>query len=149
MSETQQTSPAVDRLQVTHSATPRRSGWTAWVIFAGVMMILLGIFQIVEGLTALFRHTYYAVPSANLLVRVSYTGWGWTHLGIGAVAVVAGLAIMAGLMWARVLGVVLAVASATANLAFIAAAPVWAAIVIAIDVVVIYAICTHGGELKH
>jgi hypothetical protein len=58
MSETQQTSPAVDRLQVTHSATPRRSGWTAWVIFAGVMMILLGMFQIVEGLTALFRHTY-------------------------------------------------------------------------------------------
>src|SRR5579871_146664 len=125
MSETQQTSqqtpPTVDRLQVTHSAAPRRTGWTGWVIFAGVMMIMLGIFQIVEGLTALFRHTYYVVPSSNLLVHVSYTSWGWTQLGIGAVAVLTGLGLMAGLMWARILGVVLALASATVNLAFVAA----------------------------
>ena len=111
-------------------------------------MLMLGIFQFVEGLTALFRHTYLAVPSSQLLVTVSYTAWGWTHLFIGLVAFFAGYALMTGRMWGRILGVGVALLSATINLAFVAAAPVWAITLIAIDVIVIYAICAHGGELK-
>lgn len=60
-----------------------KSRWTGWVVSAGLMMIVLGIFQAIEGLTALFRHTYYAVDSSGLLVGASYTTWGWAHLLLG------------------------------------------------------------------
>ena len=128
------------------TATP--TGWTGWILFAGLMMIVMGIFQAIEGLTALFRDTYYVVASSGLLVSVNYTTWGWTHLAVGVLAALAGVALMAGQMWGRFVGVALAIISATVNLAFVAAAPVWSVVVIAIDVVVIYAICVHGGELS-
>jgi hypothetical protein len=66
----------------------------------------------------------------------------------GAVVFAAGLGLFAGQMWARVVGVVLAVASALLNFAFIAAYPFWSTIVIAMDVFVIYALTVHGREMK-
>ena len=124
------------------------SGWANWVVFAGVMMIVLGFFHGIEGLVALFRDGYYAVRPSGLVVHVDYTAWGWTHLIIGVIALAAGAGLLAGNTLARVVGVVLAVLSAIVNLAFVAAAPVWSAIVIVIDVLVIYAIIVHGGELQ-
>jgi hypothetical protein len=125
-----------------------RTGWTGWVVFAAVMMIVIGAFQVIEGLTALFRDTYYVVGHDDLLLRVDYTGWGWIHLGIGAVLVISGLGLFSGAMWARVVGVTVAALSALANLVFIAAYPVWAITVIALDVFVIYAITVHGREMR-
>lgn len=126
----------------------QRTGWTGWVTFAGIMMIVVGFFQITEGLTALFRHTYYAVSNNGLLLRWNYTGWGWAHLIIGGLLVCAGFGLFMGQMWARVVGVILAGLSALANLAFIAAYPWWAILVITIDIVVIFAITVHGRELQ-
>jgi len=57
--------------------------------------------------------------------------------------------VMAGAMWARVLGIAFAVISAIINLAFMAAYPVWGIIIIALDVVVIYALAVHGREMKY
>jgi hypothetical protein len=82
------------------------------------------------------------------VVHVNYNTWGWTHLIIGAIAVLAGLGLLAGNLAARVVGVVIALLSALVNLAFISAYPVWSTIVIALDVIVIYAIIVHGRELK-
>jgi len=127
---------------------PITSGWAGWVVFAGVMMIVLGFFQAIEGLVALFRASYSVVRPSGLLVHVSYTTWGWTHLIIGIVALLTGVGLLAGNMLARVIGVILAGISAIVNLAFAGAAPVWSAIVIAIDVIVIYAIVVHGRELQ-
>jgi hypothetical protein len=130
---------------------PRASAttaWVGWVIFAGVMMIMLGSFQAIEGLVAIFDDTYYLVTHNGLLVSADYTVWGWTHLAIGVLMVVAGFAVMRGQMWARAVGVVLAVISALVNLAFLAAYPIWSTIIIALDVVVIYAIVVHGSEAK-
>jgi len=139
---------ATDRISVNRNdSTTESTAWTGWILFAGLMMIMMGLFQAIEGLTALFRDTYYVVASSGLVVSVNYTAWGWTHLAIGVLAALAGLALMAGQMWGRFVGVALALVSATVNLAFVAAAPVWSVVVIAIDVVVIYAICVHGGEL--
>ena len=142
------TSSTNGQVVVTRDQPEVRTGWTGWVVFAGVMMVLVGIFQVIQGFTALFRDTYFVVGSKGLLVSVDYTAWGWTHLFLGLVAFLAGYALIAGHMWGRVLGVILALVSATVQLAFLAAAPVWAVTVIAIDVLVIYAICVHGGELK-
>jgi uncharacterized membrane protein len=124
------------------------TGWAGWVTFAGIMLILLGSFQTIEGLVAIFKNGYYLVGPEGLVVNVDYTTWGWTHLIIGILAILTGAGLLAGNTAARVAGVVLAALSAIVNLAFLAAYPVWSTIIIAVDVIVIYAIVVHGRELK-
>ncbi len=126
-----------------------RSGWVGWIVFAGVVMIVLGAFQVIEGLVAVFKHGYYLVASNNLVVHVNYTTWGWVHFAIGVVIVLVGFGVMTGQMWARIIGIGLAVISAIVNLAFIAAYPVWGILIIALDVIVIYALAVHGREMKY
>jgi hypothetical protein len=138
-----------DRRRVEADQGPQEpTGWAGWVVFGGVMLVLVGIFQLMQGLVALADDGYYLVRSDGLLVNVDYTTWGWAHVVIGAVAGLAGVGLMAGNMVARMVGVVIAVLSALANLAFISAYPIWSTIVIALDVIVIYAIVVHGRELK-
>jgi tetrahydromethanopterin S-methyltransferase subunit F len=124
------------------------TGMAGWVIFAGIMLVMLGFFQAIEGLVALFNEGFYLVGAEGLVVNVDYTAWGWTHLILGLVAVAVGFGLMAGNMVARVAGIAIAMISAIVNLVFISAYPVWSTIVIAVDVIVIYAIVVHGRELK-
>jgi hypothetical protein len=140
-----QTAPTPHRRE---APGPEPSGWVGWVLFGAMMMIMLGSFQAILGLTALFKDSYYAVAASGLLVNVDYTAWGWTHLALGALAIAAGIGLLAGQMWARVLGIAMALVSAMVNLAFIAAYPLWSIVVIALDVLVIYAIAMHGQELQ-
>jgi hypothetical protein len=134
--------------QVAREAPPEPTGWVGWILFAGVMMILGGIFQAIAGLTALLNDDYFVVGENGLLVTSSFTTWGWVHLIGGVVVLVAGFAVMAGRMWARIVGVALAGVSAILNLAFLSAYPVWSLIVIAIDVAVIWALTVHGREVQ-
>lgn len=127
---------------------PEPSRWVGWVLFAGCMMVILGTFQVVAGLAALFNDGYYIVTSDNLLVSVDYTGWGWVHLIVGALVLAAGFGVLAGQTWARIVGIVLAGLSAIINLGFLAAFPVWSALMIALDVIVIYALSMHGREVQ-
>jgi hypothetical protein len=131
---------------------PRRAaaptGWVGWVIFGGIVMIMLGLFHIIDGLVAIFEKGYYLVTSSQLVVHVDYLAWGWVHLAIGVVFLLTGFGVLAGLLWARVAGIALAVVSALVNLAFLAAYPVWGVILIALDIVVIYALAVHGREMK-
>jgi hypothetical protein len=113
-------------------------------VFAGLLVILLGAFHVVEGLIALLRGT----GAARALVLTDATAWGWAHVGLGLVAFVVGVGVLAGRPVARVLGVVLALVSAVVNLAFDRAFPGGTAIVVVLDVVVIYAITVHGGQLR-
>jgi hypothetical protein len=124
------------------------TGWAGWIVFAGVTAIVLGAFQIIEGLVAIFNRGFYLVTANNLVISVNYDAWGWTHFGIGVAVLVAGLGVLSGAMWGRVLGITLAVISAVVNLAFLAAFPVWGVIVIALDVLIIYALAVHGREME-
>jgi len=134
---------------VDYTSGPDVTGWVGWLVFAGVMAVMVGAFQVVQGLVALFDDGFYAVRSNGLVVHVNYNAWGWTHLIIGALLILTGIGLMAGNMAARILGVAIAGLSALVNLAFIAAYPIWSTIVITLDVIVIYAIIVHGGEAKH
>lgn len=124
------------------------STWTGWVLFGALMMVMLGSFQVIAGLVALFNDTYYRVGSSGLLVQVDYSAWGWVHLVIGAAAMATGFGLLAGARWARIPGIVVAVLSAIVNLGFLAATPVWATLMIALDVIVIYALTAHGREIQ-
>jgi hypothetical protein len=131
--------------QVHHEAPT--SGWVGMAMFGGVMMMVAGTFHAMAGLVGIFNDSYWLVPSSQLVVTVDYTAWGWVHLLLGVLAIAAGAGILAGQAWARVTGVCLAVISALVNLAFLAAFPLWATLIIAIDVLVIYALVAHGKEI--
>jgi len=128
---------------------PKTTAWAGWAFFAGIMMLMVGAFQVIEALTALFNQNYLLVKSSGLVVHVNIATWGWVHLILGVVAVLAGFAVIAGRMWGRVIGIIMAGLSAIVNLAYIAAYPLWSITIIAVDVLVIYALAVHGGELKH
>ena len=131
----------------THGRTRHQSGWVGWVYFGGAMMILLGTFNLIEGLVALFNDQYYVATQQGLLV-FDITGWGWVHLIIGVVAIGVGIGVFTGAMWARICGVIVCGINAIAQLAFLSAYPVWAVVVIALDVLVIWALIVHGDEAK-
>src|SRR6476646_1265217 len=74
-----------------------QTAWAGWAYFAGIMMMMVGAFQVIEGLTALFNQDYLVVKSGSqLAIHVNIAAWGWLHLLIGAVAIAAGLAVLAG-----------------------------------------------------
>ncbi len=131
------------------AAPPETTAWTGWIAFGAIMLIMMGTFQAIAGLVALFDDGYYVVTKDQLLVNVDYNAWGWVHLAIGAIAIATAVGLLAGSMWARIVGIGIAVVSAVVNLAFLAAYPVWALTLITLDVVVIYAIAVHGAEMKN
>jgi len=153
MSETQQgtrtTGATIGEQRSYHRAPTEPTGWAGMAMFGAMVMILLGTFQAIAGLLALFDDGYYAVGSNGLVVHADYTAWGWLHIAIGVIAMAAGVGLMGGQMWARVVGVFVCLGSAIVNFAFINAAPFWALTMITLAVLVLYAITAHGGELKN
>jgi hypothetical protein len=127
---------------------PERTPWVGFVLFGGIMLVMLGGFHAIEGFVALFKEDQYLVTRNGLILSMDYTAWGWTHLLLGLAAVAIGLGVLLGQMWARVLGIVVAVLSALANIAFLPAYPIWCTIVIATDILVIYALAVHGKEVR-
>lgn len=130
----------------TYREPQRTTGWTGWIAFGGIMLVLLGMFHAIEGLVAVFDNGYYRVTPSGLVVNVSYNVWGWVHFGMGVTAFVVGIGVLAGRTIARAAAVVIAAASAVIHLAFIAAYPVWSLVIITLDVIVIFAILVHGRE---
>jgi hypothetical protein len=114
-----------------------------WVVFAGVMLLLVGAFNVVVGLVALFRSDVLVSAPAGLIV-FSISGWGWIHLIGGVLLVLTGLGVFSGNAIARVAAVVLAGLNAVAQLTFLPVYPLWAVIVIVLDVVVIAALLARG-----
>jgi hypothetical protein len=131
------------------SKYPPASPWVGWIAFAGTMMALLGTFHIFAGLVALFNDDYYLVGRSGLLVDVDFTTWGWVHVIGGLAVILAGVGVFAGQVWARTVGVVIALVSALVNLAFLSAYPLWSLIMITLDVVVILALTVHGSDIKN
>jgi hypothetical protein len=132
----------------TRGSRAEPSGWTGWVVFAGILMIMVGFYQAIVGLVALFDDGYYVVRPDGLVVNVDYTAWGWVHLLLGLLAFFAGWGVLSGQTWARAVGIVIAGVAAVVNFAFIAAFPIWATILITMDILVIYALAAHGRELR-
>ena len=125
------------------------TGWVGWIAFAGVVMFILGSFHVFEGLVAIFKDTVYLVGEKGLVVSIDYTAWGWVHLITGAILIAAGLGVLRGQVWARAVGVFVALFSAVVNFGFLPAYPVWSTLMIAVDLLVIWALMVHGDELRN
>ena len=109
-------------------------------LVAAVLMMIGGLFDFFEGLAALIRGNFFVVLP-NYAFSVSVTGWGWLHLVTGIVVFATGAALLTDHLWARVVGVVVAGLSAVMNFVMMPYQPVWAIVVIALDIAIIVALC--------
>lgn len=116
------------------------------VAFAGVMLIMAGLFHAIQGLVALFSDDFYVV-GRNYVFQFDLTSWGWIHLVLGLVAAAGGAGLFFGQMWARTVAVIAASVSMLASFMWLPYYPVWSLTLIALDVVVIWAAIVHGRDL--
>ena len=118
------------------------SGWTA---FAAIMMIFGGVMAVFEGITAIAKDGV-LVTTQHYAFSFNLTSWGWIHVVLGALVALAGIALLRGSLWARVVGVFLAGLSMIANFMWLPHYPFWAIVLIAIDLFVIWALCSATGR---
>src|SRR5215208_1779103 len=123
------------------------SGWAVgFIMFAAIMMIMVGVFQALQGIIAIFENEFY-VATRNYTFQFDATTWGWIHLLLGLLVAFAGWGLLSGQTWARVVAITLAVLSAIANFLWLPYYPFWSLLIIAVDVFVIWAIAAHGREV--
>jgi hypothetical protein len=132
-----------------HGPTIGRQASDGWglVVFAAVLMITLGIFQALVGVSAIRKdQLVVSVPTADP-VSLSVTTWGWIHLVGGALIALAGFYVVRGALWARAIGITLAILSAIANFTFIPHYPFWSLLMIALDVLIIWALAVNRYQV--
>lgn len=126
----------------------RARGWAAYLVFAAVLLVLIGVFAVMQGLTALLDEDFYTVTGRGPVIIGDYQAWGWVHLVLGVLAVLTGWGLQRGNVFARLAGVTVAVLVIMVNLAFLPAYPWWSAMMIAFNLLVIYAVTVHGEEVR-
>ena len=113
--------------------------------FAGVLMLLIGGYHAMAGIAALVEdEIFLETPSYTYALDV--TTWGWVHLGLGVLVALAGAAVLRDRLWGRLVGILLAGLSLFANFLFLLYYPLWAALIIALDVVIIWALSAYRPE---
>ena len=117
---------------------------SGWVGFAAIMLGFVGVFNVIDGIVALSRSSFYTV-NAHFVFSNLHT-WGWVILGIGIVQILAGFSLVTGSTWAKWFAIGMAGLNALGQLMFIQAYPFWSICMFALDVVVIYALVVHAGR---
>lgn len=116
------------------------AGAIAGTVLAGVLMILSGLFGFLAGLAMVIKGGFFVAPGTGYAYYWTTRGWGWAELILGAVVFLAGVCVMLGMTWARVVGVFLATLSAIGSFMVLPWYPVWSIIVIAVDIFIIWAL---------
>jgi len=121
--------------------------WVGWIAFAGFMLVMTGLFNLMSGLTAVFTdEVYVGGPRVGTLV-LDVTGWGWVHVILGLVLLATGVALMMGQWWARSAAIGFVALNLLTQMALLPAYPFWALLTITVDILVVWAITVHGDEL--
>jgi hypothetical protein len=116
------------------------SGWAlSGIVFAACMMVMIGTFQAIAGLVAIFDDSFYVV-TRNYTFDLDVTAWGWIHLLVGIAVFATGLGLFARKSWAGVTAIILCMISALTNFFFIPYYPIWSLVVIGLAIWVIWAL---------
>jgi hypothetical protein len=118
-----------------------------WALFAAIMLMIAGFFQIIAGMAAIIEDDFF-VTTQKWVFEFDVTTWGWIHLVMGILLLCVGAGILTGNVLARSVAVIIAGLSAIANFAYMPYYPVWAILVIAIDVAIIWALTAHGRDVE-
>jgi hypothetical protein len=124
-----------------------RTGWTGWIAFAGVMMIIGGALNLFYGIVAAVNDEWVVFTNRGD-VYLDVSEWGWVHIILGAIVLLSGIGVFSGNILARTVGVIVASISLVLNFFFLPVYPLWSLIVITIDVLVIWALTAHGREMR-
>jgi hypothetical protein len=139
------TDPQFERRPAAAGRGPEVSGWAVGgVVFAGTVLMLVGIFQAIAGLVAIFDDDFYVVRG-NYTFDLDTSAWGWIHLIVGVLLVIVAWGLFARRAWAGVTAIMLAGLSAVANFFFIPYYPFWAILMIALDIWVIWSLTQPGA----
>jgi hypothetical protein len=124
------------------------TAWTGWIGFAAIMLALIGSITFFEGLVAIFRDEYYVVTGKQVLV-FDLTTWGWVMLFWGILLFIAGLGLAAKSGWARWFTIIVVSLNLIAQLGFLGNTqyPLWALVVIGLEIVVLFALTARWGEV--
>jgi hypothetical protein len=133
--------------ETTSMYTEEPSGWAVgWTMFAAMMMILIGIFHAMAGLVAILDDEFY-VTTRNYVLQFDTTQWGWIHLIVGIVVGLSGAYLFRGSVFARTVGVIMALVSCITGFAWIPYYPVWGILFVVISISVIWALTAHGRDI--
>jgi hypothetical protein len=110
---------------------------TGWVIFAGVMMVMIGFLNFFYGLAAVVNDDVVVVGGHGAIIA-DLTTWGWVTMLLAVVLVLTGAGLLTGAGWARWVGILVVAINAVEQVWIFPAAPLWAFIVILLDVIIIY-----------
>ncbi|MFJ8625100.1 hypothetical protein ACIRD3_19945 [Kitasatospora sp. NPDC093550] len=142
------TSSATSVSPTARTTEPRRFA-AGWTVFAAIMLCVGGIMAIFQGISAIAKDGLIVV-TRDYTYAMNTAGWGWIHLILGCVIVLAGVALFSGAVWARITGVIVAGLGMIANFVWLPHYPFWAIVLIAIDAFVIWALCAGTTrEVRH
>jgi hypothetical protein len=116
-----------------------------WIIFAGVLLMVLGTLNFIEGVAAI-GNAHFFVGNAHYIVGDLNT-WGWVVLCIGVIEWVVGVGVFVKNQFSRWTGVVVLSGNAIVQLMMIPAYPFWSLSIFALDVLAIYGLITYGGRI--
>jgi hypothetical protein len=135
-----------------HQQTMRPSAareWSPWAtglaLFAGALMVTVGIFQMLQGLVALFDDSFFVVTE-NYTFEFDVTAWGWIHLIGGALVALVGCFVVRGSLWARIVAMILVGLTGVANFLWIPYYPVWSVLIVALCVLVVWALAVYDPK---
>jgi hypothetical protein len=115
---------------------------TGLVKFAGVLLIISGLWGVLTGISGILADGIF-VATPQYVYYFDLAAWGWVHLILGVLVAVAGIGVLKGTAWGRILGVALASASLLVNFAFIPHYPIWSILIIALDVLIIWQLASQ------
>jgi len=115
-----------------------------WIVFAAVMMLIIGVLDFFEGLIAIIRNNYYVIHG-NQLIVFDTTTWGWIMLIWGIILVIAGFGLWTGAGWARWFTIIVVGLNILGQLGWLGASayPLWSLVIISLNVIVLYALCAR------
>ena len=140
------TTPASEERSSSRSSASYPVEGSGWVLFAGIMIMMVGVLNIIWGIAAIDRSSFF-VQDAKYVFSDLRT-WGWIILVLGALQLAAAFSVWAGGSFGRWFGIATATVNAIAALLSIPAYPFWSLAIFAIDVLVIYGLAAYGGDRR-
>ena len=138
------TPPPVRQEYTGADGVERREEWSGWLAFAGTMIFIVGVINVVYGIAAIDDSSFFVHNTKYILSDLNT--WGWIVLLIGVVQALAGIGIWVRNQLARFVGILGAAVSAVAQLLWLPSYPLAALAILALDVVVLYGLLAHGGR---
>ena len=128
-----------------------QDAWSGWIFFAGLVIIIVGAMDVLQGFVAIVKDEYVVATSKGIAI-LDVTAWGWATLIWGALLILVALGLMGGAGWARWLAIIGVAVNAVQQVAFLAnypqAYPLWNILIVALNIVVLYALTARWQGFK-